>query len=73
MHRQEAVISARLTEDLQLELTVVYIETPYRVTLTLTFAEGQVELVEEVNVSFDKKTTRVTAVKQEQLAERSGA
>ncbi|MET3846619.1 hypothetical protein [Paenibacillus sp. OAE614] len=67
MHRQEAVISARLTEDLQLELTVVYIETPYRVTLILTFAEGQVELVEEVNVSFDKKTTRVTAVKQEQL------
>ncbi|MET3549547.1 CubicO group peptidase (beta-lactamase class C family) [Paenibacillus favisporus] len=73
MHRQEAVISARLTEDLQLELTVMYIETPYRVTLILTFAEGQVELVEEVNVSFDKKTTRVTAVKQEQLAERSGA
>ncbi|WP_222120715.1 serine hydrolase [Paenibacillus sp. Y412MC10] len=73
IHRQEAVISARLTEDLQLELTVVYIETPYRVTLTLTFAEGKVELVEEANVSFDKKTTRVTAVKQEQLAERSGA
>ncbi|WP_145946854.1 serine hydrolase [Paenibacillus sp. Y412MC10] len=73
MHRQEAVILARFTGDLQFELTVVYIETPYRVTLTLTFAEGQVELVEEVNVSFDKKTTRVMAVKQEQLAERSGA
>ncbi|MBB3129412.1 CubicO group peptidase (beta-lactamase class C family) [Paenibacillus rhizosphaerae] len=67
MHRQEAVISARLTGDLQLELTVVYIETPYRVTLTLTFADGDVELVEEINVSFDKRTTRVTAIKQEEL------
>ncbi|OZB96911.1 hypothetical protein CJP46_10245 [Paenibacillus sp. XY044] len=73
MHRQEAAISARLTDDLQLELTVVYIETPYRVTLTLTFADGHVELVEEINVSFDKKTARVTAMKQEQQAGRSKA
>lgn len=60
MHLQEVITYASWQDNNTLQLTLFYIETPYKVTYTITFHDQTIDFQLNINVSLNISEYRVT-------------
>lgn len=62
LHRQEVITSAAWQDQLTLQLTLLYIETPYIVTYIIRFREEEIDVEFRINVSLNIPEYSTTGV-----------